>query len=207
MVPRERSLCSAVVADTAHHSKAQLHRGATRPTPPAHARDEVRARSALLHGSPGDRVGPRRRDDVDVVRERAVRDRLRVGAAGRGRGDARGAVASAAPARGRLWPRGLAGARARAGRPGGRGAVRARTEAPPVRLFSWGSPGGRGPCGAQRGRKRRWAQRGVRDGGFGADARDPRRAGPARGRDDQYRPEPGCRDIVGTAGENIHTVL
>ena len=175
LVPGECSLCAAMVAHATFDPTAQLHCGAPRATPPTHARDEVRPRATLLHGPAADvEHGDERerRDDADVVRERTVRGRLRVGPHGGGGGDARGAAAAAAPTRGRLWARGLAGARTCGGRRGGRGAVRARTEAPPVRLLSWGSARGRGPRGAQRDRRRGRARRRVRDGGRGADAGD-----------------------------------
>ncbi len=85
MVPRECPFRATVVADPALGSTAQLYGGASRATPPAYARDEVRACAALLHRSPAhDRhsYGLERRDDANVVRERAVRSSLRDGPGG-----------------------------------------------------------------------------------------------------------------------------
>ncbi len=89
MVPRECAFRATVVADPALGSTAQLHRGTSRATPPTYTRDQIRARAALLHrpsANARDSYGSERRDDANVVRERAVRGGLRDGPGGGGRG-------------------------------------------------------------------------------------------------------------------------
>jgi hypothetical protein len=67
MVPRECAFRATVVADPALGSTAQPHGSASRTTPPTYARNQVRARAALLHRSPAnarDSHGSERRDDA-----------------------------------------------------------------------------------------------------------------------------------------------